>query len=94
MEKISFDRCSYINEAHNVNEINNININESHKTIKSVQTVANRLFEKLGNENNMNFYHKVAWKLPEHRVWSNLEIALTGQYPQRYFTYLCKMEMS
>lgn len=82
---------SYID---NVKENLNNNVNDNVKrTAKEVDGIADRLMDKLGTQDNRAFYCKVGWKLADNLIWSNLEIALSGNSPQRYFTWLCKRQM-
>ncbi len=61
---------------------------------KKVEFIADRLIGKLGNESFRGFYCKVAWALPEARIWANYESAVKGNpnSPGRLFTYLCKRD--
>lgn len=68
---------------------NNVIVNES-----EVNLIASKLSDKLNNPNGRLFYCKVAWQLPEAQIWSNLELALTGRDPKRYFSWLCKRELN
>lgn len=58
-----------------------------------VDRIANTLVDKLSNPERRAYYCKVAWSLPEFKIWSNLEQALKGRSPQRYFTFLCQKDM-
>lgn len=80
---------------------NNVNVS---KTIKNndndigrekiVDYIADKLSRSLNNPGGRLYYCKIAWKLPESVVWSNLEIALAGRDPRKYFTWLCERELS
>lgn len=72
---------------------NNVNDNVATRTAKQVDDIADRLMEKLQATDNRAFYCKVGWKLSEAQIFSNLEVALSGNNPQRYFTWLCKRQM-
>ena len=90
-----FDRPLY-NDIDNVNKRlnNNVNDNVATKTARQVDTIADRIIRKLkATEEYRAFYCKIAWKLPESQIDSNLEVALSGSNPQRYFTWLCKRQM-
>lgn len=56
--------------------------------------IADRLVSKLGNAQYRAFYCKVANKLPENVIENNLEQALAGNHPAKYFSWLCKRSMS
>ncbi len=58
---------------------------------KQVDFIADKIMERLNTEENRKFYCKVAWKLTEATIWNNMEIALKGDNPQRYFSFLCKL---
>ena len=73
---------------------NNVNDNVTTRTAKQVDGIADKIMEKLGATENRAFYCKVGWKLNENLIWSNIEVALSGNNPQRYFTWLCKRQMS
>jgi len=78
----------------NVRFNRNYNINDnvkSNKTENQVNAIADRIKQKLNaDDDSINFYYKVAWKLSESMINDNLETALKGNNPQRYFTWLCK----
>lgn len=59
-----------------------------------IDIIADRLVSKLGNAQYRAFYCKVANKLPENVIENNLEQALKGNSPAKYFTWLCKRELS
>lgn len=89
-----------VNRTNNVNEIVigdldtnfNNNTNDKYERSRKVENIADALVEKLGNPGGRQFYCKVAWKLSEARIWSNVEQALVGRQPARLFTYLCKRD--
>lgn len=82
---------SYIdNVKENLN--NNVNDNVA-RTPRQVDDIADKLMNRLGATDNRAFYCKVGWKLSEALIWSNLEVALSGNSPQRYFSWLCKRQM-
>lgn len=80
------------NDNVNFNRNSNVNDNvKSHKTANQVDAIADRIMMKLSaNSTSREFYCKVAWKLSESIINDNLETALKGNNPQRYFTWLCK----
>jgi hypothetical protein len=100
-------RAKYTKPSNNVidNEyINNINTNNNdndsnnkyiYKTnvIDNVDRIADRLVEKLHNPGSRRYYCLVAKTLPENILWSNLELAMRGRSPQRYFTWLCQRSL-
>lgn len=72
---------------------NNVNDNVK-RSYKQVDSTAHRVMEKLGVDNTYKaFYCKVAMSLSEAQINSNLEVALSGNNPARYFTWLCKRQM-
>ena len=81
---------------------NNVNDNDSKRlknnvivNVDKVQTdvIAEKLVDKLQNPGGRMFYCKVAWHIPENKVWYYLDIALTGRDPRKYFSWLCKQDM-
>jgi hypothetical protein len=48
------------------------------KIVTQVHQIANSLSEKLSNPSRLEYYCKVAWRLPEYMIWNNLEAALRG----------------
>lgn len=76
-----------VNESKTLN--NNVNDNVAH-----VDYIADKLVAALNNPDSRPYYCKVAWKLPEARIWFNLELALSaGRVPKNYFSWLCTREM-
>lgn len=71
---------------------NNDNVIDNVREAK-VNRIALRLVEKLSNPEGRLFYCKVGWKLSEAVINDNLEQALKGKSPQKYFTWLCKRSM-
>ena len=61
---------------------------------RKVEVIADKLVEKLGiDEKSRPFMCKVAWKLSEARIWSNLEQAQkSNRNPVGLFIYLCKRD--
>lgn len=87
MEKI-YQTLSNVND--NVSLTNNINVNATSKE-KEVNYLVDNMMRKLDADlSSRLFYCKVAWNLPESVIYNNLEKAMTGHNPQRYFTWLCK----
>lgn len=58
-----------------------------------IDIIADRLVSKLGNAQYRAFYCKVANKLPESVIENNLEQALKGNNPAKYFSWLCNRSM-
>lgn len=86
-----------VNVSKNVSLKNNVNDNDRGKYQRSrrVDLIADEILNRLGADyKSRPFYCKVAWKLSEARIYSNLESALKGRSPQRLFTYLCKKDMA
>lgn len=62
---------------------------------KKVDVIADEIIARLGVGSTYRaFYCKIAWKLSEARIYSNLESALKGNQPAKLFTYLCKRDMA
>lgn len=69
---------------------NNVIVNV---TEGDVNRIAEKLCDRLNNPSGRLYYCKVAWELPESSIWKNLETALTGKDPKKYFTWLCNREL-
>jgi len=86
----------HLSQRNNVNVVktltNNVNDNVA-KNEKFVDMIADKLVRELNNPGARLFYCKVAWKLPENKIYNNLELAKTGKSPQKYFSWLCNREM-
>lgn len=85
------------NVIDNVNGIQgnnyNVNDNDRYDKGKSIEIIADRLLEKLGAQPaSRPFMCKVAYRLPEATIWSNVEQALKGRNPVGLFIYLCKRD--
>jgi len=81
----------FLNRNNNVNERNNDIVT---RTANQVDAIADRIMVKLhADQSSRPFYCKVAWKLSDAVINNNLEQALKGNSPQRYFTWLCKRYM-
>lgn len=83
------EQCNNVNVVTN----NNYNVNKYDKS-KFVELTARVLVEKLDNPNAYAYYCKVAYKVPEHRIWLHLESALRGDNPQKLFTWLCQRDIN
>lgn len=86
-----------LNRPHNndnVNETRNNNVNDNvNRSSNQVDAIADRIMAKLHTTDNRAYYCKVGWKLSEAVINNNLEQALKGNSPQRYFTWLCNRYM-
>lgn len=80
------------NEITNVIDNDIVNKNKYDKS-KFVELTAKVLVEKLHNPGAYAFYCKVAYKLPESRIWLHLESAQKGKDPKKLFTWLCNRDM-
>jgi hypothetical protein len=75
------------------NNDNDIDRGESFEKSKQVDVIADKLVVKLGAKPDSRPYLcKVAWRLPEHRIWANLEQALKGKNPMGLFIYLSRRD--
>jgi uncharacterized protein YycO len=79
-------------QRYNVNNeaLNNVITLED---IKKARNVASKLVTKLNDPTSFKFFCKISYKLPENKIWSAYEQALTGRNPKAYFTFLCKLEL-
>lgn len=77
----------------------NLNNNVQCNNVTKEQILrADRLADRIQSSLNADitsrpFYCKVAYALSESQIINNLEQALRGNNPQRYFTWLCKKDM-
>jgi len=78
----------------NNDNVNKQVINNVHCSPTQADLIADKLELALhGGLNSRKFYCKVAYNLSEAEIWNNLEQACTGNYPQKYFTWLCQRSM-
>lgn len=84
--------CSFLQETTNEQCLTNV---QSSKEAK-VEEIATALVEKLGSHRSWEFYCKVAKRIPEYRIWNNLEQANGKgiQNPGGYFNFLCRKDMN
>lgn len=92
------------NNVNNVNNgklttlTNNVTMVEREPVDKSVVAkadgIASVLVEKLRSPESYKFYCKVAYKLPESRIWQNYESAMKGKNPGGLFNWLCRKDMA
>lgn len=74
---------------------NNDNVGvEQFEKSKQVEFIAEKLCDKLNSKESYQFYCKVAYKLPEYKIWDNLEAALRGKNPGGLFNWLCRRDMT
>jgi len=80
----------------NVNVNNNIktNVNVNNVTGIQVHNTAQALCDKFSDQNSFQYFCKVAWKLPEHIINNNYEMAQKGHNPVKLFVYLCNLDMA
>jgi hypothetical protein len=71
---------------------NNNDIDKFDKS-KKAETIAQKLVEKLNSKESYLFYCKVAYALPESKIWINLEQSLSGKNPGGLFNWLCRRDM-
>lgn len=82
-----------LTNTNNDNVVKTINNNVNVYGRNEKDNIADKLVDELNNPVSRNFYCKVAWRLSEGQIWSNLEKAKQGKNPRRYFTWLCKKQM-
>ncbi len=58
-----------------------------------VDNIANDLVRRLNNPSAINYYRKIAWRLPPSVIYDNLERAQHGKSPVRLFTWLCQASL-
>lgn len=78
-----------------VKKTNNDNVRvDRFSKSKQVEAIAVKLVDKLHSESSYKFYCQVAYKLPENKIWDNLEKALKGKNPGGLFNWLCRRDMT
>jgi len=79
---------------HNESQVNdNVPYKDKKQRAANVASTALIVADTLGEPQNIKFFMKAAWALPEARIMSNLEQSLNKRKPGAYFVTLCKMEM-
>lgn len=61
---------------------------------KQVELIAYKLVDYFKSPDSFKFYCKVAYKLPESKIWNNYESAKKGNNPAGLFNWLCRRDMS
>lgn len=79
-------------------ENNNVNDNGKRKSMdynrkSDVDNIADDLARRLNNPGAINYYRKIAWRLPPCVIYSNLEKAKKGNSPTKLFTWLCQASL-
>ncbi len=82
-----------VNEIVSLNHNNNVNDNGFSKS-KEAEKIAYTLVDKLGSQKSFPFYCKVAYNLPERKIWNNLETAMKGKNPGGLFNWLCRRDLN
>lgn len=79
----------------NTNDNYNVNVKDNKfDESKKVEGIAMQLVDKLRSPDSYEFYCKIAYKLPEHKIWSNYEQAIKGRNPGGLFNWLCRRDMT
>lgn len=77
------------------NKFNNTNNTKTLKhSVTDVRRIALNVSDKLNNPSRVELYYKFAWQLTEQQICANLEVALAGRNPKRYFTWLCQRNIN
>lgn len=63
-------------------------------SVNDIDSKADYIVSKLNNPTSRPYYCKVAMKLSEAQINQNLELAMGGRDPRRYFTWLCNRQFS
>lgn len=79
--------------VNNDNVIDNGNKDKGVKSARDVELIALKLVDNFHSQQSYEFYCKVAYKLPEHIIWSNYEQAQKGRTPGKLFNWLCRRDM-
>lgn len=93
ISQISQHRFPNVNVNSSNSSPNNVNV----KRLADVQLIAEKLVERFNAEHNRPYYHKVAWNLPEHIIWTLADQATEGTKikgdPKRLFWWLTQQHM-
>jgi len=97
LERINNNNYNYnvkTNLEHNNNHNNNVNVIGDFEKSKKAESIAQKLVDRLNSKDSYLFYCKVAYALPEARIWINLEQAMAGKNPGGLFNWLCRRDMN
>lgn len=93
IQQILQRRFPNVNVNSPVTSSNNVNV----KRLEDVQGIADKLVVRFNAEHNRPYYHKVAWHLPEHVIWTLADQAIDGTKskgdPKRLFYWLTQQYM-
>lgn len=79
----------------NINNNDIDNVVNSKRDSHLVDSIVARVMNKLhAAPDSHDWYCKVAWKLSQSQIELNLEQALKGNSPQKYFAWLSKRDMN
>ncbi len=74
---------------------NNVNVNNKYLiNVNNVRLIADKLSTALNDKKSYDYFMKIAWHLPEYKIWNNLEYSAKGKDPRKLFTWLCKQDMA
>lgn len=86
-----------IARRNNVNDNGFLNRNNNDNDIdraKRVDYIADKLVSHFSSPESRGFYCKIAWKLPENKIWLNLEKSASGKNPAGLFNWLCSKDLT
>lgn len=92
MSETNNDNVS-VNGSLNPND--NSNNNDIYNASRNAERIAYALVDKFHAKGSFEFYCKVAYALPEHKIWKLYERATTSKgakNPAGLFNWLCKRE--
>ena len=80
------------NNKNNINNNNNDIGRSQFEKSKQAEDIAEKLVTKLNAPKSFLYYCKVAYTLPESRIWDNYEQAIKGKNPGGLFNWLCERD--
>jgi hypothetical protein len=91
------DNVNVLLQNNNINDNDNVSSKSGFDKSKYAESIARKLVAKFDAPGSFSFYCKVAYSLPENRIWNNYEQATTSKKvknPAGLFNWLCRKDMT
>lgn len=91
------DNGNVLLQNNNINDNDNVSFKERLRKSKHAEDIAHRLVKNFDSPGSFEFYCKIAYALPENRIWNNYEQATTSKKvknPAGLFNWLCRKDMA
>lgn len=88
------NNINIINNEKGFTKTHNDNDNVAFNRAEKAEIIARKLSAKFGSDKSFEFYCKVAYALPENKIWINYEKSLGGKNPGALFNWLCRKDMT